>query len=121
MLTFLIREMISFHYFQINETSCQSWNETRCPNGVILPDYSDTSRVLATTFRDKVKPLPPNETTIYMCPVNFEINTNQMLYVMYKDREVKEGEIVISAQAKGIMHKIQQILNIGELCNFLIE
>ena len=45
---------VEHSYSNKSDTSaCSTWNETRCPNGVVTPDYDDPRRIENTVFSEK--------------------------------------------------------------------
>lgn len=86
---------------------CRAWNETRCPGGRIQVDYTDPERVVHVQLAKNVKIVEPNTTIIYACPVMLkEQQKTSNVFVAPKEIDVKEGDILCSPQAGGILHKI---------------
>jgi len=86
---------------------CRGWNETSCPGGKVHVDYTDPQRVYNVELAKNLKVVEPNTTTIYACPVMLDKEDQvSAVFVAPKDLNVKEGDILLSPQAGGIMHKI---------------
>ena len=82
----------------------------RCPNGVVKPDYDDPRRMEKITFRKELlHVIKPEETTIYHCTEYDNPSEETQLLVAVGSLSIKKGDIVVSAQAGGIFHKLQSI------------
>ena len=89
------------------EDHCRAWNETRCPGGQVQVDYTDSQRVNNIQLSKNLKIVQPNTTTIYTCSVMVEEQQKrELVFVAPKILDVKEGDILCSPQAGGIMHRI---------------
>lgn len=94
---------------------CKAWNETRCPHGLVQVDYADPKRIENTLLRSNVKVIDPNTTVIYNCPVHFpgrEDTTS--IFVAPRGLGIKVGDVLTSAQAGGLMHKVNDTATIGK-------
>ncbi|KAI8494170.1 hypothetical protein Bbelb_279300, partial [Branchiostoma belcheri] len=98
-------------YYQPDALGCHGWNETRCPHGEVSPDYGDTSRINRVQWRDNVRPIDPNVTTLFLCQVTLaeEFGEQAVLIVAPTPLDFTVGNVVISGQAGGIMHRVQDI------------
>ena len=64
-----------------------------------------------------VKIVAPNTTTIYACPVIIqEQEKTALVFVARNDLDVKDGDLLCSPQAGGIMHRIVKSVTDGGLC-----
>ena len=95
-------------------TRCQTWDENKCPSGIVNKPYNDTSRINKIEIEENVKKLDGKDVTIYRCPVagDGELKGHELLITNQKV-DVRNGEIVVSDQAGGIMHKIAIKLDKG--------
>ncbi|XP_019639952.1 PREDICTED: uncharacterized protein LOC109481804 [Branchiostoma belcheri] len=98
-------------YYQPDALGCHGWNETRCPHGEVSPDYGDTSRINRVQWRDNVRPIDPNVTTLFLCQVTLaeEYGEQAVLIVAPTPLDFAVGNVIISGQAGGIMHRVQDI------------
>ncbi len=94
-----------------DNTTCSTWNEDKCPQGVVRPDYSNPSRVDNTVMSDKAIFVDPTDLLIYFCPVmvNNETGDTTNVYIVREDRGWKAGQILSSPQAGGILTKLQLV------------
>ena len=80
----------------------------------MLVDYSDPQRIKNVQLAKNVKIVEPNETIIYACPITWDAEEDpSLLFVAPKALDVKAGDILSSAQAGGIMHKIVNAVDDG--------
>ena len=109
----------------ILNVSCRGWNETRCPNGVIHPDYSDPNRILKTQFQDTLLNLDSAQFSnipLFKCPVEsqyFETNTEEdASFLVFKSDEIssriRPKTVLYSSQAGTIIHKVNYTLKFDE-------
>ncbi|XP_078343101.1 uncharacterized protein LOC144628871 isoform X1 [Oculina patagonica] len=101
-------------YNYVEQGKCRAWNETRCPHGLVQVDYKDPNRINNTLIRSNVKVIDPNTTIIYSCPVilpgqDFETS----VFVVPRGLEIKVGDVLSSAQAGGVMHKVNVTTTTG--------
>ncbi|XP_048576746.1 uncharacterized protein LOC5510655 isoform X3 [Nematostella vectensis] len=101
-------------YNREEEGKCRSWNTTRCPDGFVKVDYSNTSRINNTVLHGNVIVIDANATTLYNCPVLLPGQDEATpIIIAPRDLGVKAGQIIASKQAGGIMHKVNQTDDIG--------
>ncbi len=97
--------------------TCRAWNETRCPNGLVQVDYTDPNRINNTLLRSNVKVIDPNTTIIYSCPVILPGQDDATsVFVVPRGLEIKVGDVLSSAQAGGVMHKVNDTKTLGKIC-----
>ena len=95
---------------------CRAWNETRCPHGLVQVDYTDPSRINSTLLKSNVKVIDPNSTIIYSCPVLLPGQDDATsMFVAPRGLGIKVGDVLSSAQARGVMHKVNDITNAGKI------
>ncbi|XP_022804999.1 uncharacterized protein LOC111342215 isoform X2 [Stylophora pistillata] len=96
------------------ESQCTSWNETQCPGGKIVVNYTDPLRRDNVEFAKNVKFVEPNETLVYACPVILPKQDRvSLVLVAPRALKVQKGDILCSPQAGGIMHKIVKEIKDG--------
>ena len=95
-------------------TKCSSWNETRCPNGEVKPDYDDPHRIETTVFSDGLKTIKPEDSTLYVCSTYDHPSEDIHLLVAAGRLNVKAGDIVASAQAGGVFHKLHEVTHVSQ-------
>ena len=101
-------------YSNINNTSaCSTWNETLCPNGVVNPDYDDPHRVENTVFSEKLHVIKPEDSTMYYCSEYENPSEETQLLVAAGRLKVNADDIVASAQAGGIFHKLHEVTHLS--------
>ena len=101
-------------YSNISNTSaCSTWNETRCPNGVVNPDYDDPHRVENTVFSEKLHVIKPEDSTMYYCSEYENPSEETQLLVAAGRLKVNADDIVASAQAGGIFHKLHEVTHLS--------
>ncbi|XP_074657284.1 uncharacterized protein LOC141910490 [Tubulanus polymorphus] len=88
---------------------CSSWNSTKCPGGFIRPDYSDSSRILNTVFKDGVKSIAADQATVFKCPVTIGSSDSSILVVDRPMKNLTRGDVIVSSQADGVFHKIDAV------------
>ena len=100
-------------YSNNSDTSaCSTWNETRCPNGVVKPAYEDPRRIENTVFSEKLRDVKPEDSTMYYCSEYDNPSEETQLLVASGRLNVKAGDIVASAQAGGIFHKLHEVIHL---------
>lgn len=93
-----------------NKGFCNTWNETRCPQGFVLKDYSDESRINNIVASKKLKLITGKEATLYKCPAK-----RGSVIVAKKDVLIgNSGDIISSTQAQGILHKVSNVAYQGK-------
>ncbi|XP_066292911.1 uncharacterized protein [Branchiostoma lanceolatum] len=100
--------------FDQETTFCPSWNEAKCPDG--LPAQNDSiPHKNVVQVGDNVKAVDPAETTLYTCPVVFpsDFGESATLLVAPNPTGFEVGDVVVSGQAGGIMHKVDSIIPHG--------
>ena len=90
-------------------SACRTWNETRCPGGVVTPDYDDPSRRENIVFSEKLHVIKPDDSTMYLCSEYDSLSAQFQLLVAAGRLSLKAGDIVASAQAGGIFHKLNEV------------
>ena len=99
-----------------NETTvCSTWNETRCPNGIAAPDYEDERRIENTVFSKSLRLVTPKERTMYYCPDYGDVPHGRMMLAANGRLNVKPGDVVASAQAGGVFHKVYDVTHLNEV------
>ena len=97
------------------EGKCRSWNETRCPHGLVKVDYTDPKRINNTVLRSNVKVIDPNTTIIYSCPVLLPGRTDvTSVLILPRSLGIKAGDLLSSAQAGGVMHTVNETTFAGK-------
>ena len=95
---------------------CRAWNETRCPYGLVQVNYKDPNRINYTLIRSNVKVIDPNTTLIYSCPVLLPGQDEATsVFVAPNGLEINVGDVLSSAQAGGIMHKVNDTTSTGKV------
>ena len=95
---------------------CRAWNETRCPHGLVQVDYTDPNRINSTLIKSNVKVIDPNTTIIYSCPVLLPGQDDATsVFVAPRDLGIKAGDVLSSAQAGGVMHKVNDTTIAGKI------
>ena len=99
--------------------ACRSWNETRCPNSVIQPDYADPGRFLGTQLQDTVIDLGKYaHIAVFKCPVvsqYYEANAEEdSSFLVFQSEEItaliRPRSVLYSRQAGGVLHKVNYTL-----------
>ena len=99
-----------------NDTKvCSTWNETRCPGGVVAPNYEDKRRIENTVFSKRLRLVTPNERTMYYCLDFADDPQGRMMLVANGRLNVKPGDVVASAQAGGMFHKVYDVTHLNEV------
>ena len=79
-------------------------------------DYTDPNRINNTLFKSNVKVIDPNTAIIYSCPVLLPGQDDATsVFVAPRDLEIKMGDVLSSAQAGGVMHKVNDTTNMGNI------
>lgn len=82
-------------------------------------DYADHQRSNNIELAKNVKLVDPNTTVIYSCPVQMdEKEEMSFVFVAPKTIDVREGDILCSPQAGGIMHRIIKTVPDGKVLVF---
>ena len=103
-------------YSNKSDTSaCSTWNETRCPKGVVTPDYDDPRRIENTVFSEKLHVVKPRDSTMYYCSEYDLPSEEDQLLIASGRLDVEEGDVVASAQAGGIFHKLHGVTHLRHL------
>ena len=105
---------LDLEYCYNANTPCTGWNETRCPSGIIQPDYSDPDRVIMTQLNENIVNLDNYNISLFKCPVvslYYEDNNEEdaSMIVFNSDKitnDIQPRSILFSKQAGGIIHKI---------------
>ena len=92
----------------------RTWDETLCPNGVVTPDYDDPSRIENTVFSEKVRIIEPFDMTVYIHSKGDATSEETQMLVGAGHLNLKPGDIVISAQAGGIFHKLHNVTHMSD-------
>ena len=101
---------------------CRAWNETRCPHGLLQVNYKDPNRINNTLIRSNVKVIDPTTTIIYSCPVLLPGQDDATsVFVAPRSLGIKVGDVLSSAQAGGVMHKVNDTTTTGKLCMSKIQ
>ena len=98
-----------------NTTGCSAWNETRCPDGVARPNYTDPSRTDKVVFSDRLRLIKPRDRTLYQCTEYDDSAEDTQLLVAAGRLDVEAGDILASAQAGGIFHKLSSVTRVDHL------
>lgn len=82
-------------------------------------DYTDPKRIQNTLLRSNVKVINPNSTIIYNCPVILPgRDDTTSVFVAPRGLGIKVGDVLSSAQAGGLMHKVNLTTNTGKIFLF---
>jgi len=77
-------------------------------------DYTDPNRINSTLLKSNVKVIDPNTAIIYSCPVLLPGQDDATsVFVAPRDLGIKVGDVLSSAQAGGVMHKVTDTTNTG--------
>ena len=97
-----------------NETTvCSTWNETRCPDGIVAPDYEDARRIENTVFSEGLRLVTPKERTLYYCPDFGDVPHGRIMLAANGRLNVRPGDVVASAQAGGVFHKVNDVTRLN--------
>lgn len=96
-------------------TVCGTWDETRCPGGVVTPNYEDPARIENTVFSKRLRVIKPEERTLYYCPNFGELSQGRLMLAAVGRLNVKSGDILASAQAGGVFHKLYGVTHLFQL------
>ena len=101
-------------FIHLKTKPCQTWDETKCPSGIVSQDYNDTTRIDRVDINDDVSLLDSENATIYKCPVT---GNNQLedhvLFITSQLVDINVGQILSSEQADGLMHRVGMVTNKG--------
>jgi len=79
-------------------------------------DYTDPNRINSTILKSNVKVIDPNTAIIYSCPVLLPGQDDATsVFVAPRDLGIKAGDVLSSAQAGGVMHKVTDTTNTGKI------
>ncbi|XP_028408108.1 uncharacterized protein LOC114530701 [Dendronephthya gigantea] len=99
---------------KVEEGVCKSWNDTRCPDGRVHADYSDPKRVENVVYKKNVKIVDPKITKIYNCPIQVAGEEDSSLVLVAPAKlGLKVGDVLLSGQAGGLMHKVSDTTEKG--------
>ena len=69
----------------------------------------------STLLRSNVKVINPNTTILYSCPVLLPGHDDTTsVFVAPGGLDIRDGDVLTSAQAGGVMHKVNMTTNIGK-------
>ena len=98
-----------------NDTECKSWDNTKCPLGILNQDYSDSNRIDFVEFKKNVLPINLNDTILYKCYSSFSSDDSVFIF---KNETLKNliiiNHILVSDQVDGVMHKIDSIYDLNK-------
>ena len=95
---------------------CQTWDEEKCPSGVVSKDYSDTTRILNAEISDDVVLLDNKNITLFKCPlIGEEDFSDHNVFITTRQLDISVGQIMSSEQAGGVLHRVGLISNLGKL------
>ncbi|XP_072043066.1 uncharacterized protein [Amphiura filiformis] len=93
-------------------TTCQTWDEDKCPSGLVTKAYTDSTRIDKVEINEDVKLLDNSDALIYRCQIGGDgVLDEHELFLTSEIFDVTEGDIVVSGQAGGIMHRIGFLSN----------
>ena len=107
-----------FNNFDDDKITCKGWNATKCPNGIVTPDYSNKNRVDNTKFYSNVVYVNPNDTKIYNCPLyrQFPFSFGFYKLFLFSNKTLRNSlnplSIIVSDKIEFIMHKIDTIIDV---------
>jgi len=79
-------------------------------------DYADPNRIKNTVIKSNVKVINPNTTTVYSCPVLLPGQDEATsVFVAPRSLGIKVGDVLSSAQAGGVMHKVNDTTTTGKI------
>jgi len=79
-------------------------------------DYNDPNRINNTLIKDNVKVIDPNTTIIYSCPVLLPGQDDATsVFIAPRGLGIKAGDVISSAQAGGVMHRVNDTTNTGKI------
>lgn len=79
-------------------------------------DYTDPNRINNTLIKNNVKVIDPNATIIYNCPVLLPGQDDATsVFITPRSLGIKAGDVLSSAQAGGVMHKVNDSTNTGKI------
>jgi len=88
----------------------------------VTVDYTDPNRIENTLLRSNVKVIDPNTTIIYSCPVMLPgRDETTSVFVAPRGLGIRAGDVLCSAQAGGVMHKVNLTSNTGKFSFFGIN
>ena len=96
---------------QDNSTSpkCYGWDERKCAKGFVQKDYKDNSRINKVVPMSNVKLINSIDLKLYGCPVEDSL----VIVTKQSSMKLKKEDVISSAQAEGVFHKIQDIIYTG--------
>ncbi|CAD5126280.1 DgyrCDS14436, partial [Dimorphilus gyrociliatus] len=101
--------------FDNEQSGCATWNETRCKGGVPQPDLSRIERQDFYELKDNVIKIPPT-TKIFRCFTKEKLSNEddteedyEILLIPTYQRLLSSGQIILSTQARGIMHRVLKV------------
>ena len=78
-------------------------------------DYTDPNRIESTLLKSNVKVINPNTTILYNCPVLLPgRDDTTSVFVAPKGLDIRDGDVLTSAQAGGVMHKVNLTTHAGK-------
>ena len=79
-------------------------------------DYADSNRINNTVIKSNVKVIDPNTTIVYSCPVLLPGQDEATsVFVAPRSLGIKVGDVLSSAQAGGVMHKVNDSTTTGKI------
>ncbi len=84
---------------------------------MVQVDFTDPNRINNTMLQSNVKVIDPNTTIIYSCPVILPGHDDATtVFVVPSGLKINVGDVLSSAQAGGVMHKVNDTTTIGRIC-----
>ena len=79
-------------------------------------DYADPNRINNTVIKSNVKVIDPNTTIVYSCPILLPGQDEATsVFVTPRGLGIKVGDVLSSAQAGGVMHKVNDTMTTGKV------
>ncbi|CAH1784969.1 unnamed protein product [Owenia fusiformis] len=107
--------------------TCKIWDNTKCPGGIPVPDYTNPDRIQFTDIKEDVRVIAKEEATVFFCPTKISSNdvtskdTRTDIFITHSDLsdKLQSGHVVASAQAGGILHRVENVTTLDGFTLFL--
>ncbi len=103
-----------FMLFISKTNGCHTWDEAKCPSGIISKEYGDTTRIQKAEILDDVHVFKKSSGIVYKCPVvgDGEME-DHVLFVTSRRADILVGQIISSEQAEGVLHRVGSVTDKG--------
>ena len=100
--------------YKKRDNICYTWDEKSCPLGSPRTNYTNSGRIYQSVLKTNVKIFQREDNIIYNCPFKVSLDSlgRKSILLTTEKLGIRTGEVIISAQSYGIMHRLEIIQNL---------